>query len=166
MWFVSVPYITLQLYYKYIRVYVRASKHFVEKINVDDKNGRKKNSWCLSYRTRASAQAWPNNLVPTLIIIAVCLFVVFCFVFVAIHLSCFYFPGYLFLLLYIYIFINFHNFSSEIMTNLTEDHEDTDEILDCGNSVNFTNFDDLIGIAQRHNHPIVPEPEVNESFTY
>ncbi|XP_058063645.1 uncharacterized protein LOC131213592 [Anopheles bellator] len=33
-------------------------------------------------------------------------------------------------------------------------------ILDCGKPVNFTYYDDMIGIAQRHNHPIIPEPEV------
>lgn len=34
-------------------------------------------------------------------------------------------------------------------------------MLDCGKAVNFTYYDDLIGVAQRYNHPIVPEPEVS-----
>ncbi|XP_050099729.1 uncharacterized protein LOC126579970 [Anopheles aquasalis] len=40
---------------------------------------------------------------------------------------------------------------------------DSDE-LDCGKPVNFTYYDDLIGIAQRYNHPDVPEPEVAYLF--
>ncbi|XP_049535214.1 uncharacterized protein LOC125950863 isoform X2 [Anopheles darlingi] len=36
--------------------------------------------------------------------------------------------------------------------------------LDCGKPVNFTYYDDLIGIAQRYNHPDVPEPEVAYLF--
>uniref|UniRef100_A0A2M4BQI1 Putative calmodulin-binding protein n=1 Tax=Anopheles marajoara TaxID=58244 RepID=A0A2M4BQI1_9DIPT len=38
------------------------------------------------------------------------------------------------------------------------------EELDCGKPVNFTYYDDLIGIAQRYNHPAVPEPEVAYLF--
>lgn len=38
-----------------------------------------------------------------------------------------------------------------------------EEVLDCGKAVNFTYYDDLIGVAQRYNHPVVPEPEVCES---
>lgn len=41
------------------------------------------------------------------------------------------------------------------------------EVLDCGKTVNFTYYDDLIGVAQRYNHPIVPEPDVSEfDFIY
>lgn len=42
--------------------------------------------------------------------------------------------------------------------------ENDDDILDCGSAVNFTFYDDLIGIAQRYNHPNVPEPEVSRHF--
>lgn len=34
--------------------------------------------------------------------------------------------------------------------------------LDCGKPVNYTKYDHLIGIAQRHSfHPVIPEPKVN-----
>lgn len=33
--------------------------------------------------------------------------------------------------------------------------------LRCGKSANFTQYDDLSGIANRHTHPIRPEPEVH-----
>lgn len=35
-----------------------------------------------------------------------------------------------------------------------------DDALSCGKPVNFTYYDDLIGIANRFTHPINPEPEV------
>lgn len=38
------------------------------------------------------------------------------------------------------------------------------EILDCGKPVNFTYVDDLIGVAERFNHKIIPEPEVAYLF--
>lgn len=38
------------------------------------------------------------------------------------------------------------------------------EVLDCGKPVNSTFYDDLIGVAQRLQHPIVPEPEVSYLF--
>ncbi|XP_058126997.1 uncharacterized protein LOC131290651 [Anopheles ziemanni] len=38
------------------------------------------------------------------------------------------------------------------------------DVLDCGKPVNFTYYDDLIGVAQRYSHPIVPEPEVAYLF--
>lgn len=38
--------------------------------------------------------------------------------------------------------------------------DDSTEMLDCGKVVNFTYYDDLIGVADRYNHPLVPEPEV------
>uniref|UniRef100_A0A1B6D116 Uncharacterized protein n=1 Tax=Clastoptera arizonana TaxID=38151 RepID=A0A1B6D116_9HEMI len=38
---------------------------------------------------------------------------------------------------------------------------DTDEeILDCGKTVNFTYYDNLVGVANRMSHPNVPEPQV------
>lgn len=43
------------------------------------------------------------------------------------------------------------------------DHE-SDEYLDCGKSVNFTYYDNLVGVANRHNHPHVPEPQVAMIF--
>uniref|UniRef100_A0A182W4I1 Tetratricopeptide repeat protein 17 n=1 Tax=Anopheles minimus TaxID=112268 RepID=A0A182W4I1_9DIPT len=38
------------------------------------------------------------------------------------------------------------------------------DVLDCGKPVNFTYYDDLIGVAQRYSHPNVPEPEVAYLF--
>ncbi|KAL1138016.1 hypothetical protein AAG570_009711 [Ranatra chinensis] len=35
-----------------------------------------------------------------------------------------------------------------------------DEILDCGKPVNFTYYDNLVGVANRLTHPNVPEPQV------
>lgn len=43
------------------------------------------------------------------------------------------------------------------------DHE-SDEYLDCGKSVNFTHYDNLVGVANRRNHPRVPEPQVAMIF--
>uniref|UniRef100_A0A182QJM7 Uncharacterized protein n=1 Tax=Anopheles farauti TaxID=69004 RepID=A0A182QJM7_9DIPT len=40
----------------------------------------------------------------------------------------------------------------------------TEDVLDCGKPVNFTYYDDLIGVAQRYSHPIVPEPDVAYLF--
>lgn len=37
---------------------------------------------------------------------------------------------------------------------------DQDEVLDCGKAVNFTYYDNLVGVNNRHNHPHVPEPQV------
>jgi hypothetical protein len=37
-------------------------------------------------------------------------------------------------------------------------------ILDCGRPVNETQYDHLSGIAARHTHPHIPEPEVAEIF--
>lgn len=47
------------------------------------------------------------------------------------------------------------------MVHINGDDELDKETLDCGKAINFTYYDDLIGIAQRYNHPIVPEPEVS-----
>ncbi|XP_047111478.1 uncharacterized protein LOC124788289 [Schistocerca piceifrons] len=41
---------------------------------------------------------------------------------------------------------------------------DIDEKLDCGKPVNFTYYDNLVGVANRHNHPHVPEPQVSLIF--
>ena len=38
--------------------------------------------------------------------------------------------------------------------------DDTAEVLDCGKSANFTYYDQLMGIANRVNHPHIPEPQV------
>ena len=53
------------------------------------------------------------------------------------------------------------NTSTKPTTKQTSQEND---ILDCGKPVNFTYYDDLIGVAQRFNHPIVPEPEVAYLF--
>ncbi|KAK2580973.1 hypothetical protein KPH14_006036 [Odynerus spinipes] len=39
-----------------------------------------------------------------------------------------------------------------------------DIILDCGKPVNFTYYDNLIGVANRDKHPLVPEPNVALMF--
>lgn len=52
--------------------------------------------------------------------------------------------------------IAMRNISTEIASLDNYDNED----LNCGKTVNYTHYDELIGIAQRYNHPIVPEPEV------
>lgn len=40
-----------------------------------------------------------------------------------------------------------------------------EENLDCGKPVNFTYYDNLVGILNRHRHPIVPEPQAIHYFT-
>lgn len=37
-------------------------------------------------------------------------------------------------------------------------------ILDCGKTVNLTQYDHLRGISSRHSHPHIPEPEVAMIF--
>lgn len=37
-------------------------------------------------------------------------------------------------------------------------------ILDCGKPVNFTQYDNLVGVANRNKHPLVPEPNVALMF--
>ncbi|XP_066995577.1 uncharacterized protein [Anabrus simplex] len=44
------------------------------------------------------------------------------------------------------------------------DFSEQDEHLDCGKPVNFTYYDNLVGVANRHNHPTVPEPQVAMIF--
>ncbi|XP_046391209.1 tetratricopeptide repeat protein 17-like [Ischnura elegans] len=39
-----------------------------------------------------------------------------------------------------------------------------EEYLDCGKSANFTYYDHLVGVANRHNHPHAPEPQVSLIF--
>lgn len=34
------------------------------------------------------------------------------------------------------------------------------ESLDCGKPVNFTYYDNLVGVINRNRHPLVPEPQV------
>lgn len=43
-------------------------------------------------------------------------------------------------------------------------NHESDEYLDCGKSVNFTYYDLLVGVANRHNHPHAPEPQVAMIF--
>jgi hypothetical protein len=51
--------------------------------------------------------------------------------------------------------------TSETMNQVIRE---SDEYLDCGKSVNFTYYDNLVGVANRHNHPHVPEPQVAMIF--
>ncbi|XP_014210318.1 tetratricopeptide repeat protein 17 isoform X2 [Copidosoma floridanum] len=39
-----------------------------------------------------------------------------------------------------------------------------DIVLDCGKPVNFTYYDNLLGISNRNKHPLVPEPDVAYMF--
>ena len=45
-----------------------------------------------------------------------------------------------------------------------DDEDLMDEKLDCGKSVNFTYYDHLVGIQNRHRHPKLPQPEVALNF--
>lgn len=49
-------------------------------------------------------------------------------------------------------------------TALKKANSELDEVLDCGKPVNFTYYDYLIGVAQRFNHPLIPEPDVAYLF--
>jgi hypothetical protein len=42
--------------------------------------------------------------------------------------------------------------------------EESQEPLECGKPANFTYYDQLMGIANRHNHPHIPEPQVAMHF--
>ncbi|KAI4480186.1 PREDICTED: uncharacterized protein LOC106783743 [Polistes canadensis] len=46
----------------------------------------------------------------------------------------------------------------------TPDQQCEDVILDCGKPVNYTYYDNLTGVANRNNHPLVPEPNVALMF--
>ncbi|XP_056638693.1 uncharacterized protein LOC130446445 [Diorhabda sublineata] len=50
-------------------------------------------------------------------------------------------------------------------SNSSENTGLSDEILDCGKPVNFTYFDNLVGVVNRNRHPIVPEPQAIFCFT-
>lgn len=36
-----------------------------------------------------------------------------------------------------------------------------EEVIDCGKPVNFTYYDNLVGVANRNEHPNVPEPQLS-----
>ncbi|RZB40934.1 tetratricopeptide repeat protein 17-like [Asbolus verrucosus] len=42
---------------------------------------------------------------------------------------------------------------------------DAEEVLDCGKPVNFTYYDNLVGVLNRNKHPNVPEPQAALIFT-
>uniref|UniRef100_A0A182IKB8 Uncharacterized protein n=1 Tax=Anopheles atroparvus TaxID=41427 RepID=A0A182IKB8_ANOAO len=64
------------------------------------------------------------------------------------------------------VIVNLPKDSSDSATNpnLKGGTDADSDVLDCGKPVNFTYYDDLIGVAQRYSHPIVPEPEVAYLF--
>lgn len=64
------------------------------------------------------------------------------------------------------LFARFDMHDSGILSYTSPDETSSidSEVLDCGKPVNFTYYDDLIGVAQRFTHPIVPEPEVSYIF--
>lgn len=49
---------------------------------------------------------------------------------------------------------------AEVNKTHSDSDIDEDEVLDCGKIVNFTYYDNLVGIANRMSHPNVPEPQV------
>ncbi|XP_041977023.1 uncharacterized protein LOC121731593 [Aricia agestis] len=51
------------------------------------------------------------------------------------------------------------------ISNTDTNNDLEDEYLDCGKAVNFTYYDNLVGVARRHRHPNVPEPQVALIFT-
>ncbi|CAH3894523.1 uncharacterized protein LOC123708803 [Pieris brassicae] len=55
--------------------------------------------------------------------------------------------------------------NEEINQPDTNTGELEDEYLDCGKAVNFTYYDNLVGVARRHRHPNVPEPQIALIFT-
>ncbi|XP_044271216.1 uncharacterized protein LOC123015515 isoform X2 [Tribolium madens] len=50
-------------------------------------------------------------------------------------------------------------------TNVVVKPPEPDEVLDCGKPVNFTYYDNLVGVLNRHKHPTVPEPHAALIFT-
>ncbi|KAG5683649.1 hypothetical protein PVAND_012920 [Polypedilum vanderplanki] len=50
-------------------------------------------------------------------------------------------------------------------TKQQKEDEQQYEVLDCGATVNFTIFDDLVGVSNRKSHKILPEPDVLFTFT-
>lgn len=56
---------------------------------------------------------------------------------------------------------DFENTSGAVGVTLDDD---SPEVLDCGRAANFTYYDQLIGVANRHNHPHIPEPQVAMVF--
>ncbi|KAI4504679.1 hypothetical protein M0802_000229 [Mischocyttarus mexicanus] len=57
--------------------------------------------------------------------------------------------------------------SSQVLSDqmiCTPDQQCEDVILDCGKPVNYTYYDNLTGVANRNNHPLVPEPNVALMF--
>lgn len=53
--------------------------------------------------------------------------------------------------------------SNEQVTCVSGPHCDN-MVLDCGKPVNFTYYDNLIGVANRNKHPLIPEPNVALMF--
>ncbi|CAG9837238.1 unnamed protein product [Diabrotica balteata] len=49
--------------------------------------------------------------------------------------------------------------------NSYQKYQTADEVLDCGKPVNFTYFDNLVGVVNRNKHPTVPEPQAILCFT-
>ena len=49
-------------------------------------------------------------------------------------------------------------------TSRTRSVKKKKKVLDCGKPVNVTEYDHLRGIALRHTHPQIPEPEVAMIF--
>ncbi|KAF7992742.1 hypothetical protein HCN44_005086 [Aphidius gifuensis] len=54
--------------------------------------------------------------------------------------------------------------SSSVSDECTAGQQCNDIVLDCGKPVNLTYYDNLVGIANRNKHPLVPEPHVALMF--
>nr|XP_019552296.2 uncharacterized protein LOC109422118 [Aedes albopictus] len=53
---------------------------------------------------------------------------------------------------------------SSIGSSMPESKVPPEDLLTCGKPVNFTHYDDLVGVAQRYEHNLAPEPEVAYLF--
>lgn len=54
--------------------------------------------------------------------------------------------------------------ASAIQRSSAESKVPPEDLLTCGKPVNFTHYDDLVGVAQRYEHNLAPEPEVAYLF--
>ncbi|KAG8224221.1 hypothetical protein J437_LFUL002677 [Ladona fulva] len=57
-----------------------------------------------------------------------------------------------------------NNSNKENYTSTSNIDDEGDEYLDCGKSANFTYYDHLVGVANRHSHPHAPEPQISLIF--
>lgn len=64
------------------------------------------------------------------------------------------------------IYISFFRVNNNTQSSVTvQNVAESEETLDCGKPVNFTYYDNLVGVLNRNRHPNVPEPQVALIFT-